>query len=291
MTTQQAGRKIIDTHIHIWDLEKIHYAWLDGDTSILNRSYRFDELLPSFQKMQITGGVLVQAANNLEDTRWMLETARQYKEIKGVVGWLPLTDPDAVQTLLETDFLNQEYFKGVRHLVHNEADTNWLLQDPVLESLQLLASFNIPYDMVGINDGHLKTAIQVTQKIPQLKIVLDHLNQPPIFSQQRFGAWGSLMKEIAQSPNVYAKISGMGTASGKSGSWSEDDIAPYVEYALDTFNSTRCFCGGDWPVSKLAGTYEHLWQIYIAILEKRLPGKDCENVLHNNAGSFYRLSD
>lgn len=290
MKEQLADERIIDTHIHIWDLEKVRYSWLDGDTSILNRTYLLDELLPSFQAAGINKGILVQAANNLEDTQLMLQTAAQHREIAGVVGWLPLTDPVQTARLLQTGFLKEPYFKGVRHLIHNEVDAQWLLQPAVLESLNILASYNIPYDIVGINNDHLKTAIKVAEKIPTLKLVLDHLNQPPIATRQQFGDWGLLMKEISASGNVYAKISGLGTASGKFEDWCAADVEPYIEYVLDAFGASRCFCGGDWPVASLAGSYTKLWDIYRSILQKLLPEeKERTKVLYENAKEFYRL--
>lgn len=291
MIQQKADIEIADTHIHIWNLEKIRYSWLDGDTSILNRTYLLEELQPSLQQVGISAGVLVQAANNLEDTYWMLETANRYDVVKGIVGWLPLTEPARVQQLLEDHFLQQPYFKGVRHLVHNEADPKWLLQDTVLESLRLLAAHNITYDIVGVNDDHLRTAIQVASKIPRLKMVLDHLNQPPISTKQRFGTWGGLMNDIATFPNVYAKISGLGTTSGKLNDWSADDIEPYIEFVLDAFGSHRCFCGGDWPVSLLAGSYEKLWSIYKEMLSKLLNHEELILVLAGNAKRFYQLEN
>lgn len=290
MKNLNAVDKIIDTHIHIWDLEKVHYAWLQGDTSILNRTYLLEELLPSFRNAGISSGILVQAANNLEDTQLMLQVAQNFDEIEGVVAWLPLIDPEQTLYLLENRFMKEPYFKGVRHLIHNEPDTQWLLQESVMESLSILASYNISYDVVGINNEHLKTAIKVAEKIPSLKIVLDHLNQPPIASGQRFGEWGILMKEIAGSGNVYAKISGQGTASGKFADWAADDVEPYIEYILTCFGSNRCFCGGDWPVSTLAGSYKKLWSIYINTIKKLLSGeKEYSRVLYYNAKQFYHL--
>ncbi len=280
---------IIDTHIHIWDLQRARYAWLEGDTSILNRTYLLSALLPEMAETPVASGILVQAANNLEDTALMLEAARNHPEITGVVGWLPLTDPQKLQSLLEGQFSEEPYFKGVRHLIHNESDPQWLLQENVLESLGILASRNIPYDIVGIHDDHLRTAIRVSEKIPSLRLVLDHLNQPPIKAGHRFGEWGVLMKEIAANSNVYAKISGLGTASGNPAGWTANDITPYIGYALETFGTERCFLGGDWPVSKLAGSYTEHWNRYASIIRSLLDVKEANNVYHRNASAFYNL--
>lgn len=280
---------VIDTHIHIWDLKKARYDWMEGDKTLLNRSYEIDELAPVRQRAGIAGGVLVQAANNQEDTALMLAAAANTDWIKGVVGWLPLTDPAATEQMLRESYLKNNYFKGCRHLIHNEADPHWLLQEPVLESLEILAGYKYGYDVVGVNDQHLLAAIGVAEKIPGLKIVLDHLNQPPIASRQSFGNWEALMKEAASHANVCIKISGLGTTTGRGENWTAADIQPYVAYAVETFGTERCFCGGDWPVSLLAGAYEHTWRIYREVLEAALPEAELHKVFWQNAQAFYQL--
>lgn len=283
------AQQIIDTHVHIWDFEKAEYDWLKNDTSLLHRTYAVEELETERVQAGITAGVLVQAANNKEDTDWMLETAGKTGWIKGVVGWLPLLNPGATAKTLADGYTVNPYFKGVRHLVHDEPDTRWLLQAPVLESLGILDSHGLPYDMVGVIPAHIETALQVMEKLPGLRIVFDHLNQPPIAARERFGRWGSLMKVVAQHPQCYVKISGLGTASGNPGGWSADDIQPYVEFVLQHFGTNRCMCGGDWPVSLLAGAYSATWQRYKEVLERILKDEDLEKVYRKNAEDFYNL--
>jgi L-fuconolactonase len=282
-------RGIIDTHVHIWDLDKVEYAWLKGDTSILNRTYALEELNPQISTAGVTRGVLVQAANNLEDTALMLEAARINDWISGVVGWLPLTDPMAAAGILSGQYASEPYLKGIRHLIHNEPDPAWLLQKTVLESLQLLAKSTIPYDVVGVNTDHLETAIRVMERIPELKLVLDHLNCPPIARKETFGLWGERIRLAAQHPNCHAKISGLGTTTGDFSGWTKEDIKPYIAFALEQFGVERCFCGGDWPVLLLAGDYVNTWKAYVEVLSDLLAPADLEKVLYANAQRFYDL--
>jgi len=281
--------RIIDTHVHVWDLEKAEYTWLKGDKSILNRTWSIDELADDRKKAGITAGMLVQASGNLEDTDLMLDTAYKTDWICGVVGWLPLMDVNATRQLLEERFLKEQYFTGVRHQIHDEKDTGWLLQPAVLESLKLLATHNIPYDVVGILPVHIETTLKVVEKIPDLKMVFDHLNWPPVPMKEKFGKWGELMKIAAQHKNLYAKISGLGTASGNFQDRKADDMKPYVEYVLQHFGTERCFCGGDWPVSMLANNYIQTWQITKDILNDLLNDAEKDKVFFSNANSFYNL--
>src|SRR5882762_4301888 len=257
---------IVDTHVHIWNFSRADYPWLKGDRSILNRSYELAELEDERNTAGMTMGILVQAANNQKDTVWMLENAAANDWIAGVVGWLPLRDPGAVAHILEQGYGKNEWFKGVRHLIHNEPDPRWLLQDPVLESLGLLAEKDLPYDLVGVLPEHIDTALRVAEKIPLLRMVFDHLNQPPIASGERFGKWGTLMKEAAGHQNFFVKISGLGTASKNFGGWRAADLEPYIGFAAAHFGEDRCFCGGDWPISLLAGSYVRTWEAYRQII-------------------------
>lgn len=284
------AERFIDTHIHIWNFQKAEYAWLEGNTSILNRTYHIEELEEEHKEALVTEGVLVQAANNMEDTDWMLEVARKTNWIKGVVGWVPLLQPGKTSKLLSEKYSKEPYFKGVRHLIHDEPDPGWLLQEPVLESLKLLATDLLPYDVVGVLPEHMETALIVAAKVPSLKMVFDHLNQPPIAAKERFGRWGALMKEASKHHNFFVKISGLGTTAQKGNDWSEEDIKPYIEFALEHFGEDRCFCGGDWPVSLLAGSYTRTIKTFRAVLNDLLNKEQQGKVYYKNAESFYKLS-
>jgi len=161
--------EIIDTHIHIWDLKRAAYPWLDNDQSILNRSYDLGILEPQLADAGVRHGVLVQASGNAEDTALMLEAAAAKNWIRGVVGWLPLLDPAKTMQVWNEQYASNDLFKGVRHQIHDEPDHQWLLQPQVLESLNFLASKNIPYDLVGILPQHIDTALKVAEKIHPCK--------------------------------------------------------------------------------------------------------------------------
>ncbi|GAA4736008.1 amidohydrolase family protein [Flavisolibacter ginsenosidimutans] len=282
------AQRIIDTHLHVWNFDKAYYLWLEGDTSILNRTHHIEEVEEEQKKVGVTGVVLVQSANNYEDTDWMLEVAERKESVVGVVGWLPLMQSDQTQELLETKYLRNKYFKGMRHLIHDETDPRWLLQEEVLESLKILAENNLPFDVVGVLPEHIETVLKVAQKVPSLKMVFDHLNHPPIASGEKFGRWGDLMKEASALPNFFAKISGLGTVTKKQ-DWSAEDIKSCVAFALENFGADRCFCGGDWPVSLLAGSYAYTWNVYKSVIDSLLPEAQREKVYAGNAVSFYNL--
>lgn len=278
---------LADTHIHIWDFTRARYSWLEGNTSMLNRTYAIDELDAERLECGITKGILVQAANNFEDTNWMLHVAVHTSWIAGIVGWLPLTDPNATLKALQHKYGKEQYFKGVRHLIHDEPDTDWLLQPAVIDSLKILAEHDIPFDVVGVLPAHIDTAMRVAEMVPQLRMVFDHMNQPPIAGGERFGHWGELMATASQHPNFFVKISGLGNTTQRGSHWCANDIRPYVEFVLEHFGEDRCFCGGDWPVSLLAGTYTHTWKQYKQVITSLLDEAGRQKVYYANAAGFY----
>lgn len=283
------SHKIIDTHIHVWNFDKAEYAWLNGNTSILNRTYTIEEIEAERLSVGVSEGILVQAANNFDDTDWMLENASEHDWIKGVVGWLPLMQPDKMHQALTDKYIKNSYFKGIRHLIHDEPNADWLLQPAVIESLEILAQHNLPFDVVGVLPQHIETVLKVAEKIPSLKMVFDHLNQPPIQSRQQFGTWGNLMKEAAAHKNFYAKISGLGTTVNIGEAWTANDIKPYVSFAIEHFGEERCFCGGDWPVSLLAGSYTKTWTTYKELITQLVNADSQAKIFYTNAASFYQL--
>lgn len=280
---------VIDTHIHIWNFDKARYQWLENNTSLLNRHYEIEELEPARTAAGITGGVLVQAANNTEDTDYMLAVAATSNWLQGVVGWVPLTDPGLTEKLLLEKYISNPYFKGVRHLIHDEPDARWLLQPAVIESLRILADHHLTYDIVGVKTAHIETALEVAAKVPELSMIFDHCNQPPIATQEQYGNWGVLMKEAAAHPGFQVKISGLGVTAQKGDAWTADDITPYLAFVLEHFGEERACCGSDWPVCLLAGSYTNAWKNYKQALSKLLNEEGQQKVLYKNAERFYKL--
>ncbi len=278
---------IIDTHQHLWDLSKVAYDWLVPEYGPLYRTYLATELEPQMAEAGVTATVMVQSANSYADTVYMLDQADAYDWMIGVVGWVPLLDPAETAKALAR-FTQNPYFKGVRHLIHEEANPHWLLQDPIYESLQLIADAGLTFDVVAVKHEHLECVHALGERVPDLRMVIDHLAQPP-YQAGKPGQWGEDMKLAAKNPNVYAKISGLGTASGDFENWTADFIKDMVDWTIDVFGVERCMCGGDWPVSVLAGGYVKAWSAYKEILSGR-PLAEQERILNGTAQAFYGVS-
>lgn len=278
---------IVDTHQHSWDLERVAYPWLVPDFGPIARTYTPAELEPQLASAGVSYTVFVQSANSYADTEYMFEQASRYPWIAGVVGWVPLLYPDVAARVLDR-FTANPLFRGMRHLIHNEADPRWLLQERVIEGLKVLADRGLTFDVVATLPEHMACMPVLGERVPGLKMVIDHLGQPPI-STRGMGRWGEDIKVAAENPNVYAKISGLGTASGLPETWSADDVRPYIDYVLDVFGPGRCMFGGDWPVSVLAGGYVKAWSVYREVAAG-WPADVQAQVCNGTAREFYGLT-
>jgi L-fuconolactonase len=223
---------------------------------VIYRTFEPRELEPQLRAAGIDKTVLVQSANNTEDTISMLTQAEDYEWIGAVVGWVPLLDASRTRALLER-YSSHPKFRGMRHLIHNEPDPDWIIQDQVIEGLKVLAEFSMVFDLVPVYPLHLKHTPYLCERLPNLTIVIDHMAKPPI-RQKQMGDWARQMEAAARYPNTVVKVSGLNTAADYE-TWSATDLQPYIDFAFDTFGANRMMFGSDWPVCTLAGDYARVW--------------------------------
>jgi L-fuconolactonase len=233
--------------------------------------------------------VIVQSADNVEDTQLMLQAAAKYPEVAGIVAYVPLEDPALTRELV-SEYLKNSKVVGIRNLIHTYADPLWLRKESVNEGLDVLEEFGLTFDVVSVTQEHLGLVPFLGQRHPNLKMVIDHLSKPPIdqgIESEDGSIWRSQMTQAAENPNVYAKLSGLYPGSSMM-DWSVDSIRPFILEALDIFGSERLMYGGDWPISILAGDYERVFAGLSEIFSE-LPERDQVNIFSETAKNFYGL--
>ncbi|MDB5076733.1 MAG: hypothetical protein JWO42_2912 [Chloroflexi bacterium] len=260
-----ATRKI-DTHQHFWNLQTGDYSWLKPEYGPLYRTFEPPELASQLRAAGIDGTVVVQSANSYADTDAMLRQAETYDWIAAVIGWVPLMEPAEATNALDR-YSRHAKFRGIRHLIHDEPDPNWVVQDRVLEGLQAVADRGLIFEVVAVFPNNLKHVPALAERFPNLTLVIDHLAKPPI-KDREMGPWAGQLAAAAQFSNVYAKVSGLNTAADPE-HWSAADLKPYIDHAIDCFGADRLMFGSDWPVCVLAGDYARVWTETNRALEGR----------------------
>ena len=274
----------IDAHQHFWELGRFDYPWMPPDPSPLRQDFLPERLGKILARNRFDGSIAVQATTTLDETRWLLKLASAHEWIRGVVGWVDLTDPrlGAVLDELQRD----PRFKGVRHPVQDEADDQWLLRDDVLRGLGELARRDLPYDLL-LRPKHLPLVPRIAAQVPELRMVIDHIAKPPIASG-RMDGWAEDIAAAARLPRVYCKLSGMITEAGRV-SWKPQDLHPYVAHVWRCFGPDRLMFGSDYPVCLSAGTWKQVLSAFTQSIGAQ-PLETREKVLGSTACEFYGIS-
>jgi L-fuconolactonase len=228
---------------------------------------------------------LVQSLNDYDETIQYLDLADIHDFIRGVVGWIPLTDPAACERALD-GVRARPKFVGVRHLMNYEPDPNWLLRADVIESLRQLAQRRVAFEAIPVNHQQLESVLELAPRLPDLTIVLNHLGRPPV-PEGGWEPWASQIARAASCPNVSVKLSAGGDLVAR-WQWSTDAIRRYVDHVLERFGADRVMIASNWPVVLLGGSFAEVWHGFTQLIA-RLGDAERAAVLGGSAERIYRL--
>lgn len=275
--------EFIDAHHHLWKYSRDEYPWMLEGMESIRRDFLIPELREAVQEAGISGTVVVQARQTLEETQWLLGLANDSDLIRGVVGWVPLVDPDLSQHL--ESLAPHPKLKGVRHVLHDEIDEIYMLRDDFNRGISLLERFGLRYDIL-IFEHHLRQTIQFVDRHPNQAFIVDHIAKPRIRDDIR-APWSSLIAELARRENVYCKLSGMVTEADWK-KWSKSDLKPYFDTVLDAFGPKRLMFGSDWPVVLVACSYKR-WADIVRSWISPLSEAEQRSIMKDSAIAAYSL--
>jgi L-fuconolactonase len=276
-------RMRIDAHQHFWRYNPNEYGWIDDSMARLRRDFLPSDLQPELERAGFDRCIAVQARQTIEETRWLLDLADASPFMLGVVGWVDLQSDD-VRLQLHRLAANPKLL-GVRRVVQAEPDDRFMLRPEFLRGVAALEEFGLTNDIL-IYSRHLPVAAEFVKRFPRHRFVLDHLAKPYI-RKQEIEPWRSDLRRLAEFPNVYCKISGMVTEADW-GTWTAEQIAPYINVALDCFGAERLMMGSDWPVCTVAASYARTMSLMIEFL-KGHSDDERDAILGGTAAKFWRL--
>lgn len=273
---------LIDAHQHFWDPAAVAYPWMDPADTVIHRHYGPEHLAPHLELHGIDGTVLVQSADSDEDTDAMFAVAADFPAVLGIVGYVPLDDPARAADRL-AELATRPGFVGVRNLIHDRPDPDWLLRPPVQDGLRLLEAADVPFDLVAVLPRHLEVLLVLGELLPDLRVVVDHLAKPPFGGGDADDRqWRALLSAVAANPRVHAKVSGLYPPAGT-------DLRPWVDHAVETFGPERLMLGSDWPIAELAGGFDPVWSSLVELVDGYGPTAAAQ-LRSATARRFYGLS-
>ena len=282
----QAPPPVIDAHQHFWRVARGDYGWLTPALAPLYRDFMPADLAPILARHGVERTILVQAAPTVAETEFLLAIADATPWVAGVVGWVDFAARDAVEMIAR--LAAHPRLVGVRPMVQDIADDDWLLDPAFAPVFRALAGHRLVFDALVL-PRHLPRVARIVERHPQLAVVIDHAAKPPIREGARgLDPWRHDLAALAGAPNVMCKLSGLVTEAASD--WTLEALSPYVEHVLDVFSPRAIVWGSDWPVVELGGGYDR-WRAATLALLAGVAADDRDAILGGNAARIYLARD
>ncbi len=285
---------IIDTHVHLWDLSKLHLPWMSlPKGKPLAHNYLLKDYDAATAGANVVKTIYMEVAcdprQHAVEAEYVINLCRQpgSRMAGAVIG-------GSMQSERFADYIKEyaqnPYVKGVRMVLHDpDRPKGMCLERQFVENVHLLGQLGLSFDLC-MRAAEMMDAVRLIDKCPQTRFVIDHCGN---WDSQSTDAkarneWEQAMLRAGALPNVVCKISGI-VATARPGHWKPADLAPTINFCLDTFGPHRVLFGGDWPVCTAVAT----WKEWLAELQSIVAGRSREfqkRLFHDNAVQFYKLS-
>jgi L-fuconolactonase len=276
----------IDAHQHFWNPARGDYDWMPMDNEILARPYTSADLAPHLADYGIDATILVQAAATVHETEYMLGIADATPFVAGVVGWVDFENPGDLAVLKRLS--KHPKFKGVRPMIQDIPDVNWMLRDDVQWAFRAICDLDLSFDALGF-PPHLENFLTILKRYPDMRAVIDHCMKPQIrdHSDGNFRFWADGMTRLAQETKAFCKFSALVTEANPD--WTSEDLKPYADHVISVFGSDRVMWGSDWPVCRLVASYD-AWRTAAEALTMGLTTSEKADIYGGTAARFYRIN-
>lgn len=287
----------IETHHHLWELDRFHYDWLTdpgwpghnallGDykmiRSTIGAPWRF---FKEFYGQNVIKSVHVEAAyagpDAVEETVWLDAVAKEHGYPHALVVFCDIEQDDG-EAQLDRHLAASDLVRGVRIRAHpDDPDTAAFKR-----GYAALGTRGLSYEL-NASPGKLLNGRAVAAANPGVAVILGHAGFPVQRDDDYFQQWKSEISQLAEVEHVAAKVSGFGMADNR---WTIGSIRPWVLHMIEAFGPSRIMFGTNWPVDILYATYLEQVDAYRSIIaEAGFSRDEQEDMLYRNAERFYRI--
>lgn len=284
--------RIIDPHVHVWDLKQFRLPWIKAGDGVLGRDFTPRDYLAAAEGLNVIKAVYVEVG---ADPRQRAEEARYAAELCATKG-LPFAgavvggSPEAAGFKAYVQGLKDKpAIKGVRtfYLKGSHRNANFLA------AVQLLGGMGLSFDLLA-DSSLLGETVEIVAACPNTRFILDHCGNPPADAFGTKGSdnvraerWRADIAKLAERPNVACKISGVAEVLG-AGAASAETVAPVVNHCLDAFGPERVMFAGNWPVCLKAVTFAR-WVDWVSQITAGRDDAFRQKLFHDNASKWYHL--
>ncbi|RZJ01377.1 MAG: amidohydrolase [Brevundimonas sp.] len=295
--------RIVDPHVHLWDLSRARYGWLQDDPlpnnpagdmrGIAGRDYLYTDYRADAGDWRVDKIVHVEAGQpigaQLAETDWLQAMADATGYPQGIVAGADLLDPD-LDALLEAHAAWANV-RGIRQIVCWHADPlktytdRDLLQDPAWErGLARLARHGLSFDL-QLYPSQMTTAAGIAARNPEVPLIINHAGLPTDRDEAGLAMWRDGLRRLAAQPQVSIKISGLGITDR---TWSAESVRPIILDCIEAFGTERAMFASDFPVDRAHGSFDAVWSAFDAATAD-FSFDERDRLFAANAEAIYRI--
>lgn len=260
--------KVVDTHTHFYDPTRPEGVPWPSKGSSLYRTVLPKDFIELKKYQPVNATVIVEASKLVEDNQWILDLVKENPVIIGFVG--RLTPGETMFRKHLKRFSKNPIFKGIR--VNNNLIQKGLSQPRFVDDLKMLADLGLQVDLNG-PPATLESARRVTQLVPDLRIVVDHIGNVAIKGEEIDPNWKQAMEALSDQKQVFIKISALVEGASRHRPKNVPADVAYYRPTLDVIwnqiGVDRMIFGSNWPVSERAADYVTLQKILIDYLQDK----------------------
>jgi L-fuconolactonase len=277
-------KHMIDTHIHLFDTSREKgVPWPPKDDAVLYKPHLPEEFTESAKASGVTGTVIVEASDWIEDNQWVLDLVESDGFYVGLVGKLDLTDKQFKKNLQKLS--QDKRLVGIRARVAKSID---FTDAVVVKNVRAMARRNLTLDILphGISVADCDI---IARAVPDVRIVVNHCFAYAADGKPVDEEWSEQVKKLAENKNVYCKVSGLYQHSAvQPAPKSVEHYRLLLDALWDAFGKERLVYGSNWPVTKRSGDYAS----YVAVVNSYFAERGqeaCEHYFWKNAAEAYQL--
>lgn len=295
--------RIVDPHVHLWDLSRARYGWLQddplpnnpaGDMSLIaHRNYLLPDYLAHTAGWNVEKIVHVECGMpigaQLAETDWLQGLADAYGYPQAIVAGADLLAPD-LDALLEAHAARPNV-RGIRQIVCWHVDPlktyqpRDLLPDPKwVEGFAKLARHGLSFDL-QLYPSQMATAAIIAARHPDIPLIVNHAGLPTDRDQAGMERWRTGLRLLAAQPHVSIKISGLGITDR---AWTVESTRPIVLECIEAFGTDRAMFASDFPVESVHGTFDAFYSAFDAITAD-FSADERDRLFAANAEAIYRI--
>lgn len=287
---KESPMRVIDTHQHLWDIEKFKLPWLPKDGP-LARSFGLDDYRKATEGLGVSRTVYMEVDVDESQQLAEAELVSGYcsdpatRMAGAVISGRPASPGfgDYVNTVSKLPGI-----KGIRQVLHvPTTPSGFCLEKAFVEGIRLLGKKGLSYDLC-VKHTELGNVAKLVGLCPDTQFILDHCGNPDLKDKDH-DSWKKGLETVAKLPNVVVKVSGFLASAPGFGKWDLAQITPIVNHTIDTFGPDRAMFAGDWPVVLLGATYTQ-WLGAVREIVSSRPKDDQRKLFEANAIKVYRLA-